>query len=663
MNKKITIPFAVISFGLIFTACGQNANPQIDTKDPNRHYVEGTIHDISINYEVYRNFIVDSGSQYYIATVRDDGAVKAAEYVLRQLKDATGVELSIKRIDDDEVITSDEHAIIFGSYASFNAAGLKKTEKDIGITGYQIETFDNACYIIADGTQGFQLGGLKFLEAVVGYDLLYGDYIIFDRDGAKLPTMHIVERPDFDYRKIDDLDTSWRYGAGFTDNNVFGTIGGQQYHNSFKYINPELYFDEHPDWYNKTYGKDEVKGQLCYTAHSHPDQVEEMVDIAVAKFIEEADKQPEYNNFTFTIQDNYNICSCYGDEKEGWTKENPDPLSCTGKKLHYNGSNAAATIEFVNMMDEKIQEHYEGTGREVHLSIFAYHGTEIAPTEYKDGKYVAIDGIRANDDVAIFCAFISSNFTNSFYNTDKNSDANVKAKSWMAVSDRLYSWIYETNFCDYLYPFNTFTSMHETYRFLKEHGNRMVYTQGQHTASNRTAFNKLKLYISSKLMINVNLDVGDIIDKYFEKFYGEGASYMRQFYEEMVSWCEYQEVRWPKIFKGGVSSGNNYLQQAEYWNEGALNKWEQLCYQAIEAIAPVKEQDPYKYELMERCMMGESIFPRWALCNNYPASYTTAELTAKRQAFVKDARRLNFDVYGEQTEKVLEDYYVGTWGL
>jgi len=662
MNKKVSLPFALTAFALIFSACGQNATP-INTYDPNRHYVSGTIHDINVNYSVYRNFIVNGGTDYYIASVKDDGALKIADYLVKQLKAATGVELLIRKLEAGEIVPSSEKAIIIGSDESFEDAGLTKTTKDISNTGYQLQTFENAVYLLAYGTQGFQLGGLKFLEIVVGYDLLYGDYIIYDRDGSQLPEMNVVERPDFDFRKIDDLDTSWRYGAGFTDNNVFGTIGGQQYHNSFKYISPDLYYDEHPNWYNTTYGKDEQKGQLCYTAHSHPEEIDQMVDIAVAKFIQEADNQPELENFTFTIQDNYNMCQCYGDEEEGWTQDNPDPNSCTGKKNYYNGSNAGITIEFVNKMDEKIQEHYKGTGRNIHLSIFAYHGTEIAPVKEVNGEYVAIEGAKVNDDVAVFCAFISSNFTNSFYDTDKNKDANVKAKSWMAVSDRLYSWIYETNFYAYFYPFNTFTSMCETYRFLKEHNNRMVYTQGQHTASNRTAFNKLKLYISSKLMIDVNRDVGEIIDKYFEKFYGEGASYMRQFYEEMVSWCEYQEVRWPKIFKGGVSSGNSYLETAEYWNEGSLNSWEQLCYKAVEQIQSVKEQDPYKYQLMENSIIGESIFPRWALCNLFASSYANTELVEKRMAFMEDARRLNFDVYGEPTNMVLADFYQGTWGL
>jgi len=660
MKRKINIPFTFVAALLILTACGNSSNPDPTYNDPNRHHVKDTLHDIDYDFSSFNNFVVNGKTDYYIAVTNADGAQKAAEYIAAQVKSATGCVMTVKTIGVDDVISSSETAIIIGSDKSFEASGIKKTDKNIGITGYQLETLDKAVYLVANGSQGFQLGCLKFLEITLGYDLLYGDFIVFDEDGSKIPTMHIVERPDFDYRKIDDLDITWRYGAGFTDNNVFGTIGNQQYHNSFKYISPDLYYKDHPNWFNTKIGPDDVRGQLCYTAHSHPEEVEQMVDIAAKVFIENADKQPDVDNFTFTIQDNYNMCDCYGDPDEGWTQTNPNPDSCLGKRNKYNGSNAGVTIEFVNKLDDKIQAHYNGS-REIHLSIFAYHGTEIAPAKLENGKYVAIDNLKTNPDVAVFCAFISSNFTNSFYDEEKNSDANYKAKSWEAISNRLYSWIYETNFYDYFYPFNTFTSMCETYRYLKEHSNSLVYTQGQHTASNRTSFNKLKLYLSSKLMINVNVDVEPLIDKFFDRYYGEGSSYMRQFYEEMVSWCEYQEVRWPKIFKGGVSSGNGYLATADYWNEAALNKWENLVYKAIEAIEPIKDQDAYKYQLMSDSMLGESIFPRWGLYNLFSGSYTSSGLIAKRKAFMEDCKKLNFDEYGEN--KTLADFFVGSWGL
>lgn len=659
MNNKIIKAVSLLSSVFILTSCGGTVEKY---NDPNNHYVSGTLHDFNINYDSGKQFIVDGESDYYIATISNEFAIKCAKYIAKHISLATGYDIPVIELAEDQIITSNEKAIIIGSKASYAAAGLKMTDKDIGITGYQLVTKDNAAFIMVNGNDGYELGGLKFLELTVGYDLMYGDFIVYEKDGTVLPYMDIVERPDFDFRKIDDNDTTWRYGAGFTDNHIFMTVnGGWQYHNSFEYIPPSEYLETHPNWYNTKYGGDKDHGQLCYTAHSHPEEVSEMVKIAANKMIQEIEAQPNLNNITFTIQDNYNMCECYGDETK-YSKDNPDPNSCLGKKKHYNGAASGVTVEFVNAIDDIVQKHFEGSGREIYISIFAYHATELAPTiEKEDGTFVAVDGLHTNPHVCVFTAFISSNFTNSFYNTDKNLDANKKAKSWNAVSDTLYAWIYETNFGEYLYPFNTFTSMYETYRFLKENHISMVYNQGQHGASCRTAFNRLKLYLSSKQMINVNLDTKKLIDKFFNSYYGDGAKYMKQFYDEMVSWCLYQEQRWPLVFKGGVSSGDHYLANEEYWNEAQLNKWEQLVYEAIEAIEPLKTTNAFLYQQRSNAMMVESIFPRWALCNLFTASYSDAALKAKRSAFIEDANRLNFDEWAEG--KKLQDWYSGNWGM
>ncbi len=663
MKKSFIAASMLVSSVLILAGCA-NTKPSNSTigNDPNRHYVSGTIHDFDIDYSRSVKFVENGVSDYsiYLADSSEEG-VQAANYLALQVTQCTGYSLPIVNIERDAVIVSTDKAIIIGSDASFLAAGLTKTEKEIGVNGYQLVTKDNAVYIRTKGRGGYQLGVLKFLEIVCGYDLIYGDYITFDKDGSSIPSMNIVERPDFDYRKIDDKDTTWRYGAGFTDNMVFIPVNGNQYHNSFDFLPPEEYIDEHPNWYNLyNPATKHDRGQLCYTAHSHPEEIPLMQAIAAENMIRYIDAYPQLNNITFTIQDNYDMCGCYG--QAPYTASNPDPKSCLGKMQHYNGANSGVIIEFVNGIDDIVQEHYRGTGREIIISFFAYHGTELAPTaENKKGGYYAIDGLKSNDTVQAFVAPVSSNFINSFYNLDKNPDANMKFKSWMSVSKNMSAWIYDTSYGEYLYAFNTFTTMPETYRFLKECGLNLLYCQSQHGASCRTAFNRLKLYISSKTMINVNADVGPIIDKFFSAYYLDGASYMREFYDELITWMLYQEKQWPLVFTGAVSGAHHYLATSDYWNEQMLKKWEKACYKAIESVSELQYQDPYRYKQVSDAMMVESIFPRWAICNLFDSSYTESEVLKMRMDFKRDADRLGFDEYAEG--KALKDYYTNTWGI
>lgn len=640
---------------------GNIPDPVNPVVDPTKHTVEGTLHDININNDNTRPFIVNGSTEYALYAVDNYKALEAASFIKTHLIAATNVDIVINTITEDAIIEPNKKAIVIGSDASFTAAGLAFTDKDLSVSGYQMVSKDNAVYIHVKNEIGYQMAAYKFLEVVIGYDCLYNDTFIYEKDGSVLPEMNIVEKPDFDFRKDDDPNTTWRYGAGFSNNNVFMNIGGICYHTSLKFLPPDdpskedpsqINYEYHKKWYSNRGDKTQLLGQLCYTCHGDNEEYEKALELATEKAMEAINASPTMNNLTFTINDNYNMCNC------------PD---CEALANQYGGSKAAGCLLFANKLDDriqaKLQEQAEETHtpkREIYLSIFAYHETENAPC-YKDeqGHWHGYNDIKCNEHVAIFLAPISSHFTKSFYETNdpQNAATKDKVESWGSITKHLYCWVYECNFKNYMYPFNSYEAMVESYRHLKTNNCSLVYPQDEHDNYGRSCFSRLKQYINSKVLNNVNLDVGPIIDKFFKYYYDEGGTIMRQFYDEMVTWMKYLEKAYPDECQGSIYESVN---NAKYWNENMLRKWNNYCNDALTKIEYLKSKDANKYERMRKHIINESLFPRWALLELYQSSFTDTQLYNERVSFKNDGVMMNVSRYAENRD--MTDVYAG-WGL
>ena len=128
-------------------------------------------------------------------------------------------------------------------------------------------------FIEANGGDGYRMGGLAFLREVIGYDMISEDCVIYGRNPETMPTMDIVERPDFDYRQISNYYTSVEiYGMGMhSHTDIWIPVNGWDMHNTLYYIDPDIYYAEHPEWYRAD------KQQVCYTAHGVKEEYDTML--------------------------------------------------------------------------------------------------------------------------------------------------------------------------------------------------------------------------------------------------------------------------------------------------------------------------------------------------------------------------------------------------
>ena len=175
--------------------------------------------------------------------------------------------------------------------------------------------------------------------------------------------------------------------------------------------------------------------------------------------------------------------------------------------------------------------------------------------------------------------------------------------------------------------------MIETYRFLYENNAYYNRTQTDFENEQISHFATLKAYINAKAMFNVNVNLDELIDNFFENYFGIAAAPMRQFFDELQAHLRYLEQTYPAIINGGVY---NEVENANLWKKKTLDGWMQLIDEAYALIEPLKTVNPSQYTTLYNNINLESMFPRWALLRLYSKTYTDIEFKQAATKFKED---------------------------
>ena len=685
--KKITAGFLCVL--TVFSCAGCKKKEETVTTDDNViHYVEGTLHKVDVT-ESDMPFVVDGQTEYKVYVDLSNpslsGAInKSASFVCEQVLSATGAELPILTEEPSD-LTKQSKAIVYGFREEMDGFGLSMPADDIGNSGYYIKTMGSVVFIEANGGDGYRMGGLAFLRAALGYDMLSEDCIYYGKDGSTMPNMDIIERPDFDYRQISNYHTTAEtYGMGMhAHTDIWIPINGWDMHNTLYYVPVEVYGEEHPDWYRAD------REQVCYTAHGKKTEYEGLLQAVFGVIKTRMAECPTLENISFTAMDGTGQDSC--------TCE-----TCLEYKNLY-GTPAATCIYFMNDLNKLVQAHIQENepGRVLNLTFFAYHDAEPAPVERikhtdangnviwgepitdGEGNYIPLkryardeEGafikdeageytyetdengnyvyLQCDKNVSPWLAPIYSKFTSSFY-SERNKTYAQNVALWHTVSEDVYVWTYGTNFCYYLYPYNTWSVVVETYRYLKECGVKYAWNQAQ-DRSESTAFAHLKDYIDSKFMLNVNADYNEVVDNYFDRYYLEASPYMKAMFHLEQAQSAYLEQTIPTI-SGGIY---DEIGKAEYWPRALIEEMLGMLDNAYKAIEKYKATDIKLYENLVKRIKQESIFPRYVQCMYFGEYYTN--IRELRMQLRDDWNSLGFSVYRE-TGGDMQSIFTNDWGL
>ena len=686
--KKIIATFICLVSAFSCFACTDETVQPESKGDSVVHHVEGMIHKVNVTPRSVP-FVVNGETDYQIYVDNSNAKLsaainKSANFVCEQVANATGAKISTSN-EKPQNLTEQTKAIIYGHRDLFESFGLSMPTEDIGTSGYCIKTKGNLVFIQANGGDGYRMGGLAFLRATLDYDMLSEDCIYYGKDGKTMPEMDIVERPDFDYRQISNLHTTAEtYGMGMhSHTDIWIPINGWDMHNTLYYVPVEIFGAEHPDWYRAD------KMQVCYTAHGKKTEYEALLKQVFSVIKTRMEECPTLENISFTAMDGTGQDTCTCD-------------TCLEYKNLY-GTPASTCIYFMNDLNKMVQAHIQENdpGRTLNLTFFAYHDAEPAPVErakYTDsngnviwgdplkdekgnymplkryardeegqfikdanGKYVyEVDEngnyvyLKCDEHVSPWLAPIYSKFTSSFYE-ERNKTYAQNVALWYTVSNNVYVWIYGTNFCYYLYPYNSWSSVVETYRYLKECGVTYAWNQAQER-NESTAFAHLKDYIDSKFMFDVNADYAEVVDNYFERYYLEAAPYMQSMFLLEQAQSVYLEKTVPTI-SGGIY---DEIGDAKYWPRQLLEEMLSMINNAYKAVEKYKVSNPKLYENLVRRIKQESIFPRYVICMYYGAYY--ANIRQMREEFRDDWNALGFSIYREAGGD-MQSVFTNNWGL
>ncbi len=657
-----------------------------DVTDTDRHLVseDKLLHRVTVTPS-NRTFVKNEQSDYVIV-LGDEGsnAKKAASFLSNQVGAATGAYLSIVNAEDVGEWTKDKKYLAISCSELERAANVTwATDVDLGYSGYMIKSAGDSVFMKVNSDYGYQMVVISFLKQVLGYEWFGDDTISYSKSGETLPDLDIVEKPDFDLTFSSSLWTSSsKYASGLTDIGVFVSPEGSYVHNSYIYLPYDTYQKEHPDWYSydsmTLHGEYQPK-QLCYTAHGNKKEYDLMLKTAVESMMKYLDQNKESSTITFTQQDTAAVCECE---------------YCNAAAKQFT-SISATLVMFVNDLEDLLRQELEKQAqksntevRKITVLFFAYQKTSNAPvsgtavdnfelSKNPDNKVTSTDGssqltlpynktyangIVCNENVGCFYAPIGAKYNKSLYaDTPSNSGARLELQKWGKVAKTLYIWSYDTNFYNYFFPYNSYDSIVETARCLKENNADFYFAQSQDWRnSNITCFGALKRYIVSAVRYDVNMNYEDAVDRFFENYFADAAVPMREFYDKLTAYLDYLETAYPSIFTGSIYDQG--VNNAQYWSFSLMNDYLSLCDQAYAAIEKYKNTDSEKYELLKKHIDIETLFPRFVLCVNYGGMYSSSEIAEMRQSFCTDCKNLGMNKYAEPDTSVMTEYF-DKWGV
>lgn len=607
---------------------GELPNAVETVDDKAEHLVATTLHELNIT-ESDNPFIVNGQTDYKIVKIDDIRAGEAAQYIANIIEENTGASIEILSSSSINSWTLSDRYIVLGDTELFDQAGLTMPQVELGTEGYYIKTKGNSVFIMPNYSFGYSYATMAFLRAVMGYEVFSADTYICSKDGSTIPSMDIVEKPDFTLRYGgDDANLRFAWG-GQSEAEIFATVDGASAHNGFKWLPRETYQSANPEWYAPS------NDQLCYTARGVEEKYNLMIDTIMVKMKDLLDSNPDVRSVSITMQDNGSFCSCD---------------KCWDNYKKYK-SHAASVLMFMNDVGEKVDEYLtqqaQESGkqkREFQIVFFAYMSYESAPTKKLDnGEYAPIDNnVVCRDNVSVYYAPINAKYVKSFYELD-NSVYLETLKAWSACCDKVYLWLYETNFANYLYPYPTYEACLETFRACAKYSPYMIRCQNQGQRG-VTCFGAFKDYLSAKGQFDANVKYSDCVENFFSNYFGDASQYMLQYFYEVVAHYE-------NLLETASSyvTGNIYEQisQPDFWPKKKLDHWMDLINNAYESIEIYKLADPIYYTKLYNHINLESIFVRFVLLENYTGYYNSNQLLLEQKAFKNDCQKHGVNFYCE----------------
>lgn len=231
------------------------------------------------------------------------------------------------------------------------------------------------------------------------------------------------------------------------------------------------------------------KSQFCFTSKALFDQIEEYV-------IDNFGFSENYSNY-FMIMPNDNN------------------MSCTCPSCLQVGNNSENATPAVHNMITKLAERFP-----MHQFYTSAYYTTVTPPAYHfpENSGVFFSTIDLPKGVVL----------------DQQSEVKQflkQIKEWRTITDNIYLWDYTANFDDYLTPIPVLLGLQAQLQFFKKEGIKGVFLNAG--GYDYIPFDDLKTFVAGALMIDVNSNVEELIESYFEKTYPQNHELLNNYYIDL----------------------------------------------------------------------------------------------------------------------------------
>ncbi|MGN1078080.1 MAG: DUF4838 domain-containing protein, partial [Candidatus Gallimonas sp.] len=521
----------------------------------------------------------------------------------------TGIVLE-KATDDGAVWSETAKYICVGENGYSESAGVAADPARTGTNGYRLITQGNSVFILGGGSWGTVWGVYDFLEEQLGYHYYYADEIYFDAEKCEnsvLVSLDKTEKPDWEWRLAGDgeggnnreLRTRMRMQEA---NDVWATNGTISYgHTFFSPSNRNYGFvplakclSSHRNWYNLGYdGAESSPTSLCFSRD--PEGLCEQVLSEIVKLIETCE---DMNSVNFSQLDGPYWCYC------------PE---CCKIMDRYGGSPSATQVLFMkNYLGPALAEYTAAHCPERKIVVYMYaYWTTKAPPVFTDAQ---IEELKMPDNCGVqYCTGFP----------EKSAVVDLAeygyAEGWRKITQNFAVYDYAENFNAYLMHFDDYNKLQSNISYFHEAGGVIHYNLMAYGNLVNSDWSRLHMYLESNLLWDVDADVNELTEDFFDHYYKDAAEYMKEWFYSYRAWS----VLFDTSAHGGVSLP---LQQCR--------NYDKLAQKAFNAILKYKYSDPELYGRLYDRINLETLCYRFNLLNSY--QYSIEDLKSYAVAFRND---------------------------
>ena len=589
--KVISIIFVAVFSINFLIACNGATDTSLSNEEivAEENYQGRGVHEATVSKT--SGYFIRNGETDYSLVVPKEAKkyeLEAAEYINQYTALSAGTTYPI--ITDDQVQKGGKY-ISLGETTLLHESGISIPFADFGNSGFRVLTKDGVLYL-AGARSALRKGTLFAAQEFLKYTVGYHAYAL---DEVKYETLSLIKALNFDIVEIPEFDER-RYGAyNITKSTPYVNMlrldirnEGQlpfAGHSHFTVLPPEVYFEDHSDWYwHKTEGATKYdslddmykNGQLCLSN-------EEMVDEFCAQLIQWFRDYPEANFAHLGMMDSITGCEC---------------TNCKAKMARYNTNLSGINMMFMNEVSRRVTEEIQKTepDRILYFETFAYY-TTLEPCATKTNGVWKEHCLEAIPDWNIFIQFAPLGYnTSEILTAQANEKYAEYLEGWKYLVEingaQLSCWNYGTNYNWMQINHKNWDIVTYNFRFYSENGVTRMYDQSYNLFNIGCCFVEMRAYVESMLMWDLSLNYQDLAEDFIANYYGPAATQIQRSFDVMTTY--YEQLRADGL------SGNHKLDIGvntnNRWSFAYVETQRKLYESAYQAIEPLKESNPEEYD-------------------------------------------------------------------